>query len=54
MKVSALYLAAENDEWEEIEYDEVIQDITAHIHVCAHQQYGSISIFEVRICQDFL
>ncbi len=37
MKISALYPAPESDEWEEIECDEVIQNITIHIHVCPHQ-----------------
>jgi hypothetical protein len=54
MKVSTLCLAPESDEWEEIKCDEVIQNIKAHIHVCPHQQSGSISIFEVIFCQDFL
>ena len=34
MEVSPLYLAPESDEWEEIECDEVIQNITINIHVC--------------------
>jgi hypothetical protein len=37
MKISALCLAPESDEWEEIECDEVIQNIAILIHVCPHQ-----------------
>ncbi len=54
MEISALYLAPESDEWEEIECDEVIQNITKKIHVCPHQQLGSISIFNIYTCQDIL
>jgi hypothetical protein len=34
MEAFPLYLAPESDEWEEIECDEVIQNITINIHVC--------------------
>ncbi|MBU1161841.1 MAG: hypothetical protein KKF96_04715 [Proteobacteria bacterium] len=51
MKVSLLYLVPESDEWEEIECDEVIQNITINIHVCPHQQLGRVNTFEVGICQ---
>ncbi|MDH3357622.1 MAG: hypothetical protein OET81_12615 [Desulfobacteraceae bacterium] len=34
MEVFFLYFAPESDEWEEIECDEVIQNITINIHVC--------------------
>jgi len=53
-RLSALYLAPESDEWEEIECDEVIQNIAINIHVCPHQQLGRISIFKIYICQVIL
>ncbi len=45
MEASALYFAPESDEWEEIECDEVIQNLTINVHVCPHQQPGRISIY---------
>jgi hypothetical protein len=46
-----LNLAPESDEWEEIECDEANQNLTTNIHVCPHQQHGSIHSFKVCICQ---
>jgi hypothetical protein len=51
MEASPLNLAPESDEWEEIECDEAILNITINIHVCPHQQPGRVNIFKVRICQ---
>jgi len=46
-----LNLAPESDEWEEIECDEANQNLTTNIHVCPHQQHGSIHSFKVCFCQ---
>jgi len=51
MEVSILYSAPESDEWEEIECDKVLQNITINIHVCPHHQHGSIHNLKVIICQ---
>jgi hypothetical protein len=51
MEISPLNLAPESDEWEEIECDEANQNLTTNIHVCPHQQHGSIHNFKVCICQ---
>jgi len=51
---SSLYPAPESDEWEEIDCDEAIQNFTTKIHICPHQQPGTIHIFKVCICQEII